>query len=86
MKKMNLYIQEIHQIPSMMKTNRLICRLLILKILSTKKKDVQLESCDLSFIWCKMRTAAREAASQIALRDCSKAAMRESHYISFGEG
>ena len=26
----------------------------------------------LSFIWSKMRTAAREAASQIALRDCSK--------------
>ena len=38
------------------------------------KKDVQLESCELSFICGKMRTAAREAASQIALRDCSKAA------------
>ena len=34
----------------------------------TKKKDVQLESCELSFIWGKMRTAAQEAASQIALR------------------
>ena len=33
------------------------------------KKDVQLESCELSFIWDKMRTAALEAASQIALRD-----------------
>ena len=32
------------------------------------KKDVQLESCELSFIWGKMRTAAREAVSQIALR------------------
>ena len=30
------------------------------------KKDAQLESCKLSFIWGKMRTAAREAASQIA--------------------
>ena len=40
--------------------------------LSTENKDVQLESCELSFIWGKMRTEAREAASQIALRDCSK--------------
>ena len=31
------------------------------------KKDVQLESCELSFIWGKMRTAAQEAASHIAL-------------------
>ena len=30
------------------------------------KKDAQHESCKLSFIWGKMRTAAREAASQIA--------------------
>ena len=47
------------------------------------KKDVQLESCELSFIWGKMRTAAWEAASQIALRDCSKAAVRERQYIRF---
>ena len=32
-----------------------------------------------------MRTAAWEAASQIALRDCSKAAVGESQYIRFGE-
>ena len=32
------------------------------------KKDAQLESCKLNFIWGKMRTAAWEAASQIALR------------------
>ena len=50
-----------------------------------KKKDVQLESCELSFTWGKVRTAAWEAASQIALRDCSKAAMGESQYIGFGE-
>ena len=50
------------------------------------KKDVHLESCELSFIWGKMRTAAWEAASQIALKDCSKAAVGESRYISFGEG
>ena len=47
------------------------------------KKDVQLESCELSFIWGKMRTAAQEAASQIALRDCSKAAVGESQCIRF---
>ena len=41
------------------------------------EKDVQLESCELSFIGGKMRTAAHEAASQIALRDCSKAAAGE---------
>ena len=39
------------------------------------RKDVQLDSCELSFIWGKMRTAAFEAASQIALRDCSKVAL-----------
>ena len=48
-----------------------------------KKKDVQLEICELSFIGGKMRTVAREAASQIALRDCSKAAVGESQYIRF---
>ena len=47
------------------------------------KKDAQLESCELSFIWGKMRTAAREAAPQIALRDCSKAAVGEGQYIRF---
>ena len=47
------------------------------------KKDVQLESCELSFIWGKMRTAAREAAPQIALRDCSKVALGEGQYIRF---
>ena len=41
------------------------------------KTDAQLESCEVSFIWGKMRTAAREAASQTALRDCSKAAVGE---------
>ena len=40
---------------------------LLESVLSTIK-DVQLESCELSFIWDKMRTAAQEAASQIALR------------------
>ena len=47
------------------------------------KKDIQLESCELSFIWGKMRAAAREAASQIALRDCSKVGVGENQYIRF---
>ena len=53
----------------------MICLCLDKEVKVSTKKDVQLESCELSFIWGKMRTAAREAASQIALRDCSKAAM-----------
>ena len=47
------------------------------------KKHVQLESCELSFIWGKMRTLAQEAASHIALRDCSKVTAGESQYIRF---
>ena len=50
--------------------------------LSTEK-NAQCESCELSFIWGKMRTTAREAASQIALRDCSKAAIWKGQYIRF---
>ena len=42
-------------------------------MLSTKE-NAQRERCELSFIWGKMRTAARETASQIALRNCSKEA------------
>ena len=49
----------------------------------SSKKDVQLESCELSFIWGKMRPAAQEAASQMALGDCSNAAVGESEYIRF---
>ena len=47
------------------------------------KEDVQLESCEVSFIWGTTRTAAWEAASEIALRDCSKAAVGERQYIRF---
>ena len=45
-----------------------------------KMHNLRAVSC---FIWGNMRTAAREAASQIALRDCSKAAMGEGQYIRF---
>ena len=34
----------------------------------------------------KIRTAAQEAASQIALRDCSKAAVGEVNIYGFSEG
>ena len=37
-------------------------------------KNVQHESCELSFTWGKMRTAAWETAPQIALRNCPKEA------------
>ena len=47
------------------------------------KKDIQLESCELSFNWGKVRTAVWEAASQIALRDCFKVAVGESQHIRF---
>ena len=46
------------------------------------KKDGQLESSELSFVWGKTRTAW-EAASQRALRDCSKAAVGEGQYVTF---
>ena len=38
---------------------------------------------ELSFIWGEIRTAAQQAAYQIALRDCSKAAVGERQYIMF---
>ena len=41
------------------------------------KRDVQLETCELSFIWGNMRTVVWKEASQITLRDCSKAAVGE---------
>ena len=36
------------------------------------KKNAQCESCELSFIWGKMRTVAQETASQIALSEGGK--------------
>ena len=52
-------------------------------LMVSTKTNVQLESCELRFIWGKMRTEAQEAASQIALRDCSETAVGESEYIRF---
>ena len=50
--------------------------------LSTEK-NAQYESCELSFIWGKMRTVAHEAAPQIALRGCSKEVVGGGQYIGF---
>ena len=47
------------------------------------KKDVQLESFELSFIGSKIRSAAWEAATRIALRDYSPDAVGEGQYIRF---
>ena len=47
------------------------------------KKDVQLDSCELSFIWGKMRTVAHETAPQIALRGCSKEVVGGGQHIGF---
>ena len=38
------------------------------------------------FYWGKMRTAARETAPQIALRDWFKEVVGESQHKDFGEG
>ena len=42
--------------------------------------NMRVASC---FTWGKMRTAARETAPQIALRDCSKEAVGEDEYVRF---
>ena len=36
------------------------------------EKNTQCESCELSFVWGKMRTVAQETAFHIALRNCSR--------------
>ena len=47
------------------------------------KKDAPHESWELSFSWGHMRTAAQEAAPQIAQRECSREALGECQYIRF---
>ena len=47
---------------------------------------MQCKSCELSFIWGKMRIIAQEAVLQRALRNCSKEVGEKSQYIyDFGE-
>ena len=47
------------------------------------KKVAQCERWELCFIWGKMSSSVQETAPQIALRDCSKEAVREGQYIKF---
>ena len=61
----------------------MVSRAPVLAMTLPTKKDVQLESCEFRVIGGKMRTAAQEEQSQIALRDCSKAAVGEIQYIRF---
>ena len=80
------YLQNIFRISQLLITLILITPSSLTWISGVKvltKKDVQLVSCKLSFSWGKMRTAGWEAASQIALRECSKAAVGEGQYIRF---
>ena len=43
-------------------------------------RKAQCESCELSFIWVKLRMTAWETAPQIAFRDCSKEAVGRNQY------
>ena len=54
----------------------------IVMVVSTKK-DAQCKSCELSFIWGKMRTATQETIPQIILRNCSKEVVGEDQDIRF---
>ena len=40
--------------------------------LKTKQKKVQCDSCELSFVWGKIRTRTWETAFQMALKNCSQ--------------
>ena len=55
-------------------------------IFGVYQKIAQRESCELSFMWGKMRTTAREAALQIALRNCSKEVGGKVNIYVIGEG
>ena len=46
--------------------------------MSTEGGKAQYKGCELSFIWGKMRTVARQAAFQMAQRNCSKAVREKS--------
>ena len=46
-------------------------------------KDAQSESCELNFLWGKMRTSAWETAPQIALSECFRETVGEGQYKRF---
>ena len=54
--------------------------------LTEKKKNAHHESCELSFIWGKMRTRAWEETFQRALRNCSKEVAESQYICDFSEG
>ena len=56
-------------------------RTAILNDLLLTEKDAQLESCELSLIWGKMRTAAQETACQLDLRGCFREVVGEGQSI-----
>ena len=61
----------------------------VTSFLSTKKKKkkAQRKSCELSFIWGKMRAIAQETAFQIVLRNCSEEVEGKASIIyGFSEG
>lgn len=47
----------------------------------TDKKNVQCETCVLSFIWDKMKTMAQEPVFQTALRNGSKETVQGGQYV-----
>ena len=67
---------------SLLNNNLLMFQLLDLCFADLKMH--QRESCELSFIWGKMRTIVWETAFQIALRNCSKEVEGRSAYMWFG--
>ena len=67
------------------------CRIFLVTLCFEKwtlsaKTDAQFERCELSFILCKMRTAAQETASQRTLRNCSKETVGEGQYVTLVKG
>ena len=50
------------------------------------ENDAQPESCKFSFIWSKMRTAARETAPKPAPRNCSEEVVEGKKREAWGEG
>ena len=63
------------------------CKSLEFSFQASTEKNIHHESRELSFIWGKMRTAAKETAPQIALRNCSKEARgKDSIYVILVKG
>ena len=57
----------------------------VIKIPTKKKKNAQHESCELSFIWGNIRTAAWETAPPIALRNFQRGTGKRQYILDFGK-